>query len=367
MKLNSQATHTSSGQLGSVASHLMHRPEKTVSFVCGIENQSTVNLTVNEFSASSRTNEFQSSKVEKGGLLPCKLPMGSKQFRCSTHGCQLAFNNMQQLLQHSRVHSKPIQSLAGKQFHCSTLGCKEVLPSMQELLTHQKTHYKPNRYFKCENCMLRFRSHRSLFKHLHVCYNVSTRPSTPRIERIKPDSGGGLEASVKPLLLEGLPKIQSVIIHPEKKAVLPSSYAVTTTPSTIVTSLHPANSLDDELPGIQNDNPELESKLSLSPVTSPVPQTFSPLETSLYGSSTLPQLSGEAHSPTSEHFIPYGQPSPHNSFQTDLQHNLKQYLPSQSLPVSNAVWKKNQDCSEHLNSFHSKLTPDLENPVYSQT
>ncbi|XP_069073232.1 zinc finger protein 414 isoform X2 [Pleurodeles waltl] len=341
---------------------------------------------------------------------PCKRRTGGhlgvapygKQFKCSTHGCQLAFNNMQQLLQHSRVHSKPIQSLAGKLFHCSTLGCKEVLPSMQELLTHQKTHYKPNRYFKCENCMVRFRSHRSLFKHLHVCFDVSTRPSTQRMEKSKLDSADGLEASVKPLLLEGLPKMQSVIIHPEKKAILPSSGAVTTTTSTTVTSLHPASSLDNVLPIIQNDTPEIESKLSSSPMNSPMPQTFSPLESSMFGSSTLPQLCGEAHSPTSERFISYGQPSPHNSSQTVSNATRKK---NQGYSTnSRIVWEhtrgryscmqcpfsttmrdemtrhvkdhKNQpsrlqseiDCSEPLLSpLHSKLAPDLENPVYSQT
>nr|KAF6482729.1 zinc finger protein 414 [Molossus molossus] len=50
---------------------------------------------------------------------------------------------------------------------------------MQELVAHGKLHYKPNRYFKCENCLLRFRTHRSLFKHLHVCVEHAQSPVPP--------------------------------------------------------------------------------------------------------------------------------------------------------------------------------------------
>nr|KAF6350631.1 zinc finger protein 414 [Myotis myotis] len=50
---------------------------------------------------------------------------------------------------------------------------------MQELVAHGKLHYKPNRYFKCENCLLRFRTHRSLFKHLHVCAEHAQSPAPP--------------------------------------------------------------------------------------------------------------------------------------------------------------------------------------------
>ncbi|KAF6098280.1 zinc finger protein 414 [Phyllostomus discolor] len=67
----------------------------------------------------------------------------------------------------------------GKLFRCSALSCTETFPSMQELVAHGKLHYKPNRYFKCENCLLRFRTHRSLFKHLHVCAEQGQSPAPP--------------------------------------------------------------------------------------------------------------------------------------------------------------------------------------------
>ncbi|NWW76168.1 ZN414 protein, partial [Climacteris rufus] len=83
---------------------------------------------------------------------------------------------MQELMDHLKVHYRPTQSLEGKTFHCPTLGCTETFPSMQDLMAHMKVHYKPNRYFKCENCLLRFRTHRSLFKHLHVCSDTPPPP-----------------------------------------------------------------------------------------------------------------------------------------------------------------------------------------------
>ncbi|XP_070272761.1 zinc finger protein 414 isoform X3 [Myotis yumanensis] len=79
-------------------------------------------------------------------------------------------------------HSTPLSSapaLPGKLFRCSALNCTETFPSMQELVAHGKLHYKPNRYFKCENCLLRFRTHRSLFKHLHVCAEHAQSPAPP--------------------------------------------------------------------------------------------------------------------------------------------------------------------------------------------
>ncbi|XP_045441883.1 zinc finger protein 414 isoform X4 [Pipistrellus kuhlii] len=92
----------------------------------------------------------------------------------------------------------------GKLFRCSALNCTETFPSMQELVAHGKLHYKPNRYFKCENCLLRFRTHRSLFKHLHVCAEHAQSPGPPpapaldrepaTLERpAEPDSALGLQ------------------------------------------------------------------------------------------------------------------------------------------------------------------------------
>ncbi|KAL1765660.1 PML-RARA-regulated adapter molecule 1 [Sigmodon hispidus] len=107
-----------------------------------------------------------------------RLPPG-KQIPCSSPGCCLSFPSIRDLAQHLRTHCPPTQSLEGKLFRCSALSCTESFPSMQELVAHGKLHYKPNRYFKCENCLLRFRTHRSLFKHLHVCAEHAQSPAAP--------------------------------------------------------------------------------------------------------------------------------------------------------------------------------------------
>ncbi|XP_006990927.3 zinc finger protein 414 [Peromyscus maniculatus bairdii] len=111
--------------------------------------------------------------------LPRRRPPPGKQIPCSSPGCCLSFPSIRDLAQHLRTHCPPTQSLEGKLFRCSALSCTESFPSMQELVAHGKLHYKPNRYFKCENCLLRFRTHRSLFKHLHVCAEHAQSPAPP--------------------------------------------------------------------------------------------------------------------------------------------------------------------------------------------
>ncbi|XP_020015971.1 zinc finger protein 414 isoform X2 [Castor canadensis] len=110
---------------------------------------------------------------------PRRRPPAGKQIPCSSPGCCLSFPSVRELAQHLRTHCPPTQSLEGKLFRCSALSCSEIFPSMQELVAHGKLHYKPNRYFKCENCLLRFRTHRSLFKHLHVCAEHAQSPAPP--------------------------------------------------------------------------------------------------------------------------------------------------------------------------------------------
>ncbi|XP_003510548.2 zinc finger protein 414 isoform X1 [Cricetulus griseus] len=112
--------------------------------------------------------------------LPRRRPPPGKQIPCSSPGCCLSFPSIRDLAQHLRTHCPPTQSLEGKLFRCSALSCTESFPSMQELVAHGKMHYKPNRYFKCENCLLRFRTHRSLFKHLHVCAEHAQSPAPPQ-------------------------------------------------------------------------------------------------------------------------------------------------------------------------------------------
>uniref|UniRef100_A0A8C6ZNT2 Zinc finger protein 414 n=1 Tax=Nothoprocta perdicaria TaxID=30464 RepID=A0A8C6ZNT2_NOTPE len=117
------------------------------------------------------------AELSQSGQRLCLL-LG-KHYQCSSYGCKLAFHSMQELMDHLKVHYRPTQSLEGKTFHCPTLGCSETFPSMQDLMSHMKVHYKPNRYFKCENCLLRFRTHRSLFKHLHVCSDSASKAMLP--------------------------------------------------------------------------------------------------------------------------------------------------------------------------------------------
>uniref|UniRef100_K9IZT0 Putative zinc finger protein n=1 Tax=Desmodus rotundus TaxID=9430 RepID=K9IZT0_DESRO len=110
---------------------------------------------------------------------PRRRPPPGKQIPCSSPGCCLSFPSIRDLAQHLRTHCPPTQSLEGKLFRCSALSCTETFPSMQELVAHGRLHYKPSRYFKCENCLLRFRTHRSLFKHLHVCTEQGQSPAPP--------------------------------------------------------------------------------------------------------------------------------------------------------------------------------------------
>ncbi|KYO41163.1 zinc finger protein 414-like [Alligator mississippiensis] len=310
-----------------------------------------------------------------------RRPLPGKHHQCSSYGCKLAFHSMQELMDHLKVHYRPTQSLEGKTFRCPTPGCTETFPSMQDLMTHMKVHYKPNRYFKCENCMLRFRTYRSLFKHLHVCSDSSSTSSpAPNAEKPILPATSGLEKDPLAKPLEGLPKLQGVIRHMEKEAILPSMDTVSATA--------PA-SLPASLSG-------LHGSLESMPLVSPTSHPFPLLEPSLFGAPSLTRLP-----------------------QASVQHRLRPYLPSQGLPVSNAVWKKSQGHSsnsrivwEHtrgrytcmqcpystasreemtlhiedhrknppppsrldgemdfgvgLASFHSKLTPEMENSLYSQ-
>ncbi|NXA25429.1 ZN414 protein, partial [Ibidorhyncha struthersii] len=115
---------------------------------------------------------------------------------------------MQELMDHLKVHYRPTQSLEGKTFQCPTLGCTETFPSMQDLMAHMKVHYKPNRYFKCENCMLRFRTHRSLFKHLHVCSDSASSPAPPpKTDKPVLPATSALEKDPPAKPPEGLPKL----------------------------------------------------------------------------------------------------------------------------------------------------------------
>ncbi|KAJ6664228.1 hypothetical protein lerEdw1_008447 [Lerista edwardsae] len=202
--------------------------------------------------------------------LPKKRPVPGKRYQCSGDGCRLAFRNMKELLDHMRVHYRPTQSLEGKTFRCSAQDCVESFPNMQDLMDHMKVHYKLNRYFKCENCTSRFRTYRSLFKHLHVC-SESTSPSPSLMAEkppvLPPTSGPEKEPPGK--LLEELPQLQSVIQHLKKEALLPAG--TTEAASALATDSPPAPSLE------------------AMPLPTPAAHPYPLLESSLFGP---PHLSG---------------------------------------------------------------------------
>ncbi|KAM8986638.1 zinc finger protein 414-like isoform 4-T5 [Ara ararauna] len=332
-------------------------------------------------------------------LRPLKRRPGpGKHYQCSSYGCRLAFPSMQELIDHHKVHYRPTLSLEGKTFQCPTLGCTETFPSMQDLMAHMKVHYKPNRYFKCENCMLRFRTHRSLFKHLHVCSDSASSPTPPpKADKPIPPATSALEKDPPAKPPEGLPKLPSVIRPLEKEAVVPGADAAPV-PSSL---------------------PELPGSLEALPLVSPAPHPFPLLEPGLFGPSSLTRFSGPPPSSVPGPFVSYVHPSPYSLPQPAAQHRLRPYAPGHGPPVSNAVWKKSQGHSsnsrivwEHtrgrytcmqcpyssasreemtlhiedhrknppppgrmdtemdfgvgLASFHTKLTPEMENSLYSQ-
>lgn len=175
--------------------------------------------------------------------------------------------------------------------------------------------------------MLRFRTYRSLFKHLHVCSDSSSTSSpAPNAEKPILPATSGLEKDPLAKPLEGLPKLQGVIRHMEKEAILPSMDTVSATA--------PA-SLPASLSG-------LHGSLESMPLVSPTSHPFPLLEPSLFGAPSLTRFSGPPHSSVPGPFLSYMPPSPYSLPQASVQHRLRPYLPSQGLPVSNAVWKKSQ-------------------------
>ncbi|KAM8795090.1 zinc finger protein 414 [Eudromia elegans] len=270
-------------------------------------------------------------------LRPLKRrPVPGKHYQCSSYGCKLAFHSMQELMDHLKVHYRPTQSLEGKTFRCPTLGCSETFPSMQDLMAHMKVHYKPNRYFKCENCLLRFRTHRSLFKHLHVCSD-SAGSSAPAARAERPvlaaTAAPGKEALAKPL--EGLPKLQGAVGRVETAALLPSA--------------EPAAPAADGL----------HRSTEATPLLPPAAHPFPLLEPNPFGPSSLARLSGPPHSSGPAPFVSYVHPSSYSLPQPSGQHRLRPYVPGQGLPVSNAMWKKSQGVSASplLPCFGSGGTP----------
>ncbi|KAM9112334.1 zinc finger protein 414 isoform 4-T4 [Pangshura tecta] len=327
----------------------MHHQEKSPSPVPSIARSATA-LAYHEHYASPGPVKSKALKTENDAALP-SFSLGAGYNDPAVSGSQMhptGSGGSGAQAQDLRLSKR--RPLPGKIFHCPTQGCTETFPSMQDLVAHMKVHYKPNRYFKCENCLLRFRTHRSLFKHLHVCSDSASSPApVQKAERPPPPATSGLEKDPPAKPLEGLPKLQSVIRHMEKEAILPSMDAVSTAvPASLPTSL-----------------PGLHGSLESMPLVSPASHPFPLLEPSLFGPSSLTRFSGQPHSSVPGPFLSYMHPSPYSLPQASVQHRLRPYLPSQGLPVSNAVWKKSQ--GENTGPAGKSVVFSWESPRLQQT
>lgn len=181
--------------------------------------------------------------------------------------------------------------------------------------------------------MLRFRTHRSLFKHLHVCSDSASNPAPPpKADKPVLPATSALEKEPPAKPPEGLPKLPSVIRPPEKEAILPGADSAPAAPAALPTSL-----------------PELPGSLEALPLVSPAPHPFPLLEPSLFGPSSLTRFSGPPPSSVPGPFLSYVHPSPYSLPQPPAQHRLRPYVPGHGPPISNAVWKKSQ--GEHAGPF----------------
>ncbi|KAM8939282.1 zinc finger protein 414 [Pelodytes ibericus] len=256
------------------------------------------------------------SKKEREGGRKRSLHPSKRGHKCSAYGCNRTFLKMQELISHVSVHYKPTESLNGKQFLCSVSACGQALDSMQDLMSHLKVHYKPNRYFKCENCMQHFRTHRSLFKHLHVCIDNSLNPTTMNVQPPPPS----VDSNTPALTLEPMKQHQSVIRCIKKETQAPVS--AVELPAT--SSMAPLSQFSDDL------RPSMSSVVS---------NPFAHLDPSLFGG----QFPGPTQSSVAGSYLPFLHPSAYNiPGSSSVPQRLRTYLGSQSPPVSNAVWKKNQ-------------------------
>ncbi|XP_053228213.1 zinc finger protein 414 isoform X1 [Podarcis raffonei] len=283
--------------------------------------------------ANSGVSATHSHPTPSGGgrkqdlRLPKRRPPG-RRYQCSGDGCRLACRSMKELLDHIRVHYRPTQSVEGKIFRCSSPGCLESFPNMQVLMEHIKVHYKPNRYFKCENCMTRFRTYRSLFKHLHSCSSARTAAGaaaaadTPPLPPEKPLP----EKEPPGKLLEVLPKLQTVIQQLRKEAILPGE-------------MEAPVAAPDPLPA---------GPLGPLPALPPGSHAFPLLEPSLFGPPPpLARFPGPAPHTLPGPFLPYVHPGSYALPPAAVQSRLRPFLPAQGLPISNAVWKKSQGHSSN--------------------
>lgn len=260
-------------------------------------------------SQTVRGVKMEPKRPREGGGRKRNLQGSKRGHRCSTYGCNRSFLTMQELITHVSVHYKPTESMQDKKFICSMNDCGETVDSMQDLMTHLKAHYKPNRYFKCENCMQPFRTHRSLFKHLHVCSdNLSRSDSTtmPPPTEIKTASGS---------------RQTSVIQCAKKDTPLPMAEDPTKSIATASVSSVPGGQLP-----------------SVSKLASETSNSFPALSPSLFTS----RIPGPQRSSVTGSYLNYLHQSAYSLPQGAVPQKLRPFLGNQGLPVSNAMWKKNQ-------------------------
>ncbi|XP_075060773.1 zinc finger protein 414-like [Mixophyes fleayi] len=265
--------------------------------------------------------KVEAKRPREGGRKRNLLP-SRRGHRCSTYGCNRSFLNMQDLINHVSVHYKPTQSMQDKKFICSVNSCGESLNSMQDLMSHLKVHYKPNRYFKCENCMQHFRTHRSLFKHLHVCSDNTGRSVSQSTTPLSPPANA---KSAMPVA--HVSRHTSVIQCIKKETTLPMADDIPTTSIAVAsTSFLPGNHLP-----------------SMSNLVSQASSSYSILDPSLFGA----RLPGPSQSSVTGSYLPYIHPPTYNLPQATISQRLRPFLGNQGLPASNAMWKKNQG---HVNN-----------------
>ncbi|XP_062888092.1 zinc finger protein 414 [Mobula hypostoma] len=214
------------------------------------------------------------------------------------------------------------QSLEGKVYNCCTRDCKQSFSTMHLLMNHMRVHHKPNRYFKCLTCKGRFHKPQSFYKHQHVCCsevnNVVQKRCPSPLSASEPDVRVKQAAPVEPV------KFQSVIKQLEKDG---NEDIVSTAPSSKPVTLLPS--------GL----PSLHTSLNTMPLVSATPHAFSLLEPSLFATPSL-RFPSQGHTPVPGPFIPYIHPTPFGLPQSATQPRLGSYVPSESLPFSNAVWRK---------------------------
>ncbi|XP_069784013.1 zinc finger protein 414-like isoform X2 [Narcine bancroftii] len=197
---------------------------------------------------------------------------------------------------------------------------------MQHLMNHMKVHHKPNRYFKCATCKVRFQKPQTFFKHRQVC-NDETNSLLQNVKKQCPSPlpANESDVQVKQSALTEPVKFQSVIRQLEKtgnmdvsSAAAPSSNPVSLLPSTL---------------------PSLHTSLNSMPLVSTTPHPFSLLDPTLFATPSL-RFSTPGHTPVPGPFIPYIHSAPYSLSQSATQSHLRSCVPSEGLPLSNAVWRK---------------------------